>query len=98
MTPQPDVPVLAERSVDNNLLEETAGADLISRAEQPISGLSSFQSEAMEDATETATAPDRPSATTDSYATDPACWGKIDENVGAYWARKGPESCQNKGG
>ncbi len=47
VTPQPDVPVLAERSVDNNLLEETAGADLISRAEQPISGLSSFQSEAM---------------------------------------------------
>ncbi len=59
VTPQPDVPVLAERSVDNNLLEETAGADLISRAEQPISGLSSFQSEAMEAATETATAPDR---------------------------------------
>ncbi len=28
VTPQPDVPVLAERSVDNNLLEETAGADL----------------------------------------------------------------------
>ncbi len=53
VTPQPDVPVLAERSVDNNLLEETAGADLISRAEQPISGLSSFQSEAMETATET---------------------------------------------
>ncbi len=79
VTPQPDVPVLAERSVDNNLLEETAGADLISRAEQPISGLSSFQS-----------APDRPTATTDSYATDPACWGKIDENVRAYWARKGP--------
>ncbi len=50
----------------------------------------------MEAATETATAPDRPTATTDSYATDPACWGKIDENVRAYWARKGPESCQNK--
>ncbi len=95
VTPQPDVPVLAERSVDNNLLEETAGADLISRAEQPISGLSSFQSEAMEAATETVTAPDRPTATTDSYATDPACSGKIDENVRAYWARKGPESCQN---
>ncbi len=52
VTPQPAVPVLAERSVDNNLLEETAGADLISRAEQPISGLSSFLSEAMEAATD----------------------------------------------
>ncbi len=50
----------------------------------------------MEAATETATAPDRPTATTDSYATDPACWGKIYENVRAYWARKGPEFCQNK--
>ncbi len=58
-----DVPVLAERSVDNNLLEETAGADLISHAELPISGLSSFQAEAMEAATETATAPYRPTAT-----------------------------------
>ncbi len=90
VTPQPDVPVLAERSVDNNLLEETAGADLISRSEQPISGLSSFLSEAMEAAKETATAPDRPTATTDSDTTDPVCWGKIDENVRAYWARKGP--------
>ncbi len=59
--------------------QQPAGADLIAHAELPISGLSSFQS-----------APDRPTATTDSYATDPACWGKIDENVCAYWARKGP--------
>ncbi len=50
----------------------------------------SLLSEAMEAATETATAQDRPTATTDSYVTDPACWGKIDENVCAYWARKGP--------
>ncbi len=63
---------------------------MISRAEQLISGLSSFLSEAIEAATETATAQDRPTATTDSYATDPACCGKIDENVCAYWAWKGP--------
>ncbi|XP_016311368.1 zinc finger MYM-type protein 1-like [Sinocyclocheilus anshuiensis] len=50
----------------------------------------------MEVASETATTPDRPTATTDSYAADPACWGRIDENVSAYWARKGPVSCQNK--
>ena len=32
----------------------------------------------------------------DSYNKDPARWGKIDDRVQSYWAKKGPESCQNK--
>ena len=32
----------------------------------------------------------------DSYNIDPARWGKIDDRVQSYWAKKGPESCQNK--
>uniref|UniRef100_A0A3Q2QGC9 DUF4371 domain-containing protein n=1 Tax=Fundulus heteroclitus TaxID=8078 RepID=A0A3Q2QGC9_FUNHE len=33
--------------------------------------------------------------TVDLYSTDPAHWGEIDESVRAYWADRGPESCQN---
>lgn len=32
----------------------------------------------------------------DSYSSDPACWGEIDDSVRAYWARMGPGLCQNK--
>lgn len=30
----------------------------------------------------------------DSYTTDPARWGKLDDSVHTYWAKKGPELCQ----
>lgn len=98
MTPQPDVQ--AENTEDNNPnpLEETVGADLTSRAGQPINESSTLQSEAvssLEVETETATEPCTPT-TTDSLSTDPARWGKTDESVHAYCARKVPESCQNK--
>lgn len=87
MTPQLDVQ--AENPGDNNpnpLEEKTVGDDLNSRAGEPINESSSLQSE-------TAT---EQSQSTDSLSTDPARWGKIDESVRAYWARKGPESVQNK--
>nr|XP_054588531.1 zinc finger MYM-type protein 1-like [Nothobranchius furzeri] len=29
------------------------------------------------------------------YSTDPACWGKCDASVRAYWAERGPQSCQH---
>ncbi len=32
----------------------------------------------------------------DSFSTDSGLWNKIDYNVQAYWAKKGPVSCQNK--
>ncbi|KAK9957709.1 hypothetical protein ABG768_011932, partial [Culter alburnus] len=80
--------VQAENPGDNNPnpLEETVGDDLNSRAGEPINESSSLQSE-----TATEQCP-----STDSLSTDPARWGKIDESVRAYWARKGPESVQNK--
>lgn len=32
----------------------------------------------------------------DSYTTDPARWGKLDDSVRTYWAKKGPELCQKR--
>lgn len=96
MTPQSDVQ--AENLKENNLLEETAEADLTLQAGQPINGSSSLQSEAVslvEVAAETATEPCTPT-NTDSLSTDPARWGKIDKNVHAYWVQTGPGCCQNK--
>jgi len=33
--------------------------------------------------------------TDNAYSTDPAHWGKSDESARAYWAERGPGSCQN---
>uniref|UniRef100_A0A3B3TM85 DUF4371 domain-containing protein n=1 Tax=Poecilia latipinna TaxID=48699 RepID=A0A3B3TM85_9TELE len=58
---------------------------------ESVAGLASVESESVEAGSSSADG----KTTVDPYSTDPAHWGEIDESVRAYWAERGPESCQN---
>lgn len=58
---------------------------------ESVAGLASVESELVEAGSSSADG----KTTVDPYSTDPAHWGEIDESVRAYWAERGPESCQN---
>ncbi|XP_032445483.1 uncharacterized protein LOC116736808 isoform X2 [Xiphophorus hellerii] len=58
---------------------------------ESVAGLASVESESVEAGSSSADG----KTTVDPSSTDPAHWGEIDESVRAYWAERGPESCQN---